>query len=474
MKVKLKKFTEFSKSILPNEAKYLASLSHQIQDDEKMQILTRIIDNAVLETGFVDFDVAIDKRKYTYIKNWVDKKLEAIDVDKNIVWLLRLRQLILTDAISYEDEKEFLHFLHHYKHIDYYFQNLFELVKEYQSYLLIRMRYRDHKIVADFLQAYREHYERAIQIHEKLYNATEEITSQYTLNNKETKYWEDWLLEVFRSNTVDGKNRYQAFVLLTFMYTNYNEKLKLRSLFDEIDVFFSQGEMYSRRLLSNYYANRVLMHSKDNELQKAEYYGFLSIRQYNDDTLMYLNNLVAITLRNKKTQLAFSLLEEYKPLFDTTHNNHQKNSYVSYKVRVLTDLYKYHDAETLARLFLKHNKTEVFNHRWHHFFTSYINVLVIQEKYAEVLKLTKKFNLREREIERKRKSNYVPNISWSISLSRYMEGEINSSKLLEEIKEPIQGIEATDNQKLLMTQVIDKLSNNLPEAFLYLKSHMQL
>jgi hypothetical protein len=55
--------------------------------------------------------------------------------------------------------------------------------------------------------------------------------------------------------------------------------------------------MYSRRLLSNYYANRVLLHSKENELIKAEYFGFLSIRQDNDDTLMYVNNLVAILMK---------------------------------------------------------------------------------------------------------------------------------------------------------------------------------
>jgi hypothetical protein len=30
---------------------------------------------------------------------------------------------------------------------------------------------------------------------------------------------------------------------------------------------------------------------------KAEYFGFLSIRQDNDDTLMYVNNLVAILMK---------------------------------------------------------------------------------------------------------------------------------------------------------------------------------
>ena len=53
-----------------------------------------------------------------------------------------------------------------------------------------------------------------------------------------------------------------------------------------------------------------------------------------------------------------------------------------------------------------------------------------------------------------------------------MEGKINSDKLLEEIKQPLELIEPTLNQKQLMFKVIDKLSNNLPEAFLKLKSHI--
>ncbi|WP_274474013.1 hypothetical protein [Mangrovimonas aestuarii] len=473
MKVKLKKFTEFSRSLLPNEAKYLASLESNITDFEKNQILKKLINNAVSEDETEKFDVSIDKRKYTYIKTWIERKLSDIDVDRAIVSLLNLRRKILTDSIDYQEEVEFLRYLSNYEGIEYYFQNLYELAKEYQSYLLIRMRYKDHEIVNSFLSDYESHYNKAKLIHDRLYQATGEITSQYTLNDKETKYWEKWLIKVFRTKSIDGKNRYKAFVLLTFMYTNYNEKGKLASIFDEIDLFFSQGEMYSRRLLSNYYANRVLMHSKNNDLKKAEYYGFLSIRQRNDDTLMYLNNLVAITLRNKKVDLSCSLLDEYQDLFDSTHNNHHRIGYISYKVRALAGLERFEEAESLAKNFLKTNREEVLNHRWHHFFTSYINVLILQEKYYDVLKLTRIYDLKARENFRRKKSNYVPNISWSISLARYMEGEINSSRLLVEIKEPINTINPTSNQKYLMVQVINTLSNNLPDAFLNLKSHLE-
>lgn len=471
MKTKLKKFTEFSKTILPNEAKYLET-QYQFVDGEKLQIIERIIVNSLSQSRFTDFDISIDKRKYSYIKDWIEKKLQSIDVDANIGWLMALNQKILTDAIASDEEKAFLNYIASYKTIDFNFHNLYELAKEYKSYLLVRMRYKDHQIVADFIKTYKSHYNKAQEIKEKLYTATTEITDQYTLNNNETMHLEKWLLKVFKDDLINGKNRYQAFVLLAFMYTNYNENDKLKVLFNQIDYYFSQGKMYSRRLLSNYYASRVLLHSKQDEFKEAEFYGYLSIRQNNNDTLMYLNNLVAILLRNNTPEKAFSLLEKHKDLYKETHNYHQKIGYCSYQIRVLSELQQNTLAEATAKTFLRKHKNEVLKHRWHHFFTSYISTLITQENYEDVLKLASKFDLIEKEKERQKQNNYVPNISWSISLSRYMEGKINSTRLLEEIKAPLLNIQPTTNQKQLMIKVIDRLSKNLPEAFLKLKSHI--
>lgn len=469
--MKLKKFTEFSKTILPNEAKYLEE-RYQFTDLEKRKIIALLITNALSQNKTVDFDSEINKRKYSYIKDWIEKKLASIDVDTTIAWIMTLNKKILTDAITSNEEKEFLHYISSYKNIEYNFQNLYELAKEYKSYLLVRMRYKDHRTVADFLETFKSNYNKAVIVKDKLYEATTEITNQYTLNNNETKHLEEWLLAVFNDKIIDGKNRYQAFVLLAFMYTNYNENDKLKFIFDQIDCYFSHGEMYSRRILSNYYASRVLLHSKQDEFDEAEFYGYLSIRQNNNDALMYLNNLVAILLRNNKPKEAFFLLEKHEDLYKETHNYHQKIGYCSYQIRVLSELQENKLAESAAKSFLKKYKSEVLNHRWHHFFTSYINVLIILEKYDDVLKLASKFNLIEKERERQKQNNYVPNIFWSISLSRYMEGLINSNRLLEDIKAPLKAIQPTKNQKQLMIKVIDTLSNNLPEAFLRLKSHI--
>lgn len=471
MKVKLKKFTEFSKGVLPNEARYLAS-KVKFVDLEKLQIIEKTLHNALPENTVLPFDALIDKRKFSYIKSWIESKLNLIDVDKKLMWLMNLKEKILLDAISGSEEKEMLNYIANYKDVDYNFQIFYNIVKDYKPYLLIRMRYKDHDIVSNFLEAFKEHYKKAKEIHQTLYRATVEITNQYTLKNNETKYWERWLRKVFETSSIDGKNRYQAFVLLAFVYTNYNDYNKLRVIFDEIDVCFSEGRFYSRRILSNYYASRLLLHSKQNELNKAEHYGYLSIRQKNDDSLMYFNNLMAVLLRNGKAKQAHLLLKNYASLYKETQNHHQRIGFSSYEIRVLIELDNLELAESKAKLFLKKYKNEILKHRWHHFFTSYFNVLVEQEKYDELLKIAKKFDIESREFERQKKLNYVPNIIWSIALSKYMEGIIDDDKFLDEIKAPIKDKKLTENERQLIKKVISKLSKSFPEAFYELKSYL--
>ncbi|WP_053970272.1 hypothetical protein [Mangrovimonas sp. ST2L15] len=471
MKVKLKKFTEFNKQLLPNEARYLASKENFL-DAEKKAIFDLLISNCLNQTGFEEFDDSINKRKYSYIKNWVERRIRAIDVDLTLEWLIDLKRKILTDAITADDEAEFLGYLTQYKSIEFNFQTLYDLAREYKPYLLVRMRYNDHQIVSRFLEEFKGAYEQSMQVKDKLYHATSAITDQYTLNNQETSHMESWLMDIFENETIDGKNRYQAFVLLAFMYTNYGENQKLEILFEKIDRFFSNGMMYSKRLLCNYYASRVLLHSKEGDFKKAEYFGYLSVRYENNDTLMYVNNLVAILLRAHKATEARRLLNKHVKLYQETHNYHQKIGYASYLIRTYIELGKADLAISTAEIFLKKYNEDILKHRWHHFFTSYVSALVSQEKYGEVLKVSSKYHLEERENERKLKNNYVPNIAWSISLSRFMEGKISSEVLLKEIKDPLVDIEATSNQKELMAKVIEKLSKNLPEAFEKLKSHV--
>lgn len=469
--MKLKKFTAFSKTILPNEAKYLEKKIRFV-DIEKCDIIELLINNALPENNFKDFNVGIDKRKYSYLKSWILNQLNTIDVDASINWILSLKNKILTDIISPKEENDFLVFLADYSNeLDFNFQSIFELAKDYKPYLLVRMRYKDHKTVSQFLATYEPYHVKSKEIHHKLYQATIEITDQYTLNKSNPQYWEKWLYKIFTTNKIDGRNRYNAFVLLAFLYTNNNQTIKLENIFNLIDTYFNEGKLYSRRLLSNYYASRVLMHSKQNEFNKAEYYATLSIRQYNNDTLMYINNLIAILLKNQNFNKAKKILDDSVTLFKTSPNHHQRVGYISYKIRVLTELNQYKLAEETIDLYLKTNAKEILSYRWRHFFTSVFNLLIKIEKYEKVLKISNKFSILKKELLQKSKSNYIPNILWSISLSNYMEGNINEILLLDELENSIILLNPSNNDKKIFLKVLNQLSNNLPNVFLKFKSH---
>ncbi len=471
MKPKLKIFESFSQSILPHEAHYLSKLSN-FQDVGKLDIFNKVIHNALYPEAIKEFDDTIDKRKYHYIKSWIEAKLYIIDVDKIGNWLLDFKRKLFLDLVNSKEESEILEYVKNYKKIGFNFMNLYEIMKEYRSYLMIRLRYEDHKIVLSFLQEFEQAYNKSKKIQEKLYQATIEITEQYTSKSNESLYWEKWLYKVFVTEGVNGSNRYKAFILLAFLYNSQGNTDKLKQIFDQIDVFFSNGEMYCRRLLYNYYSSRVLLHSKQNDIQKAIYYGKLSVRQNNEDTLMYVNNLVSIYIRDNQFLEAKKLLEDYQEYYDQSHNDYRRITYISYQLRVLTELNLLQKAENIALYFLKKYEAEILQYRWHHFFTSYVNILLQNEKYDEILNLDRKFNLIEKEALRKRKSDYIPNLSWSIHLAQYMEDRIDKERLIQEIKLTIKDVEVNFKNASFLQKTVNILSKNLPDLTKEFKSYL--
>ena len=74
---------------------------------------------------------------------------------------------------------------------------------------------------------------------------------------------------------------------------------------------------------------------------------------------MYVNNLVAIYLRTHKIKEAAELLENYRSIYEKTQNDHQKITYASYHLRVLTELNQLKKAENIAIYFLQKYETEI-------------------------------------------------------------------------------------------------------------------
>lgn len=473
MKSRLKIFTDFAEGVLPHEASFLLK-ENRIRDDEKESILFQVCQNAEKLNASEEFDEAIDKRKYAYIKKWIKKKLNKADVDAHLEYLTYIEKQVLTDTITSEEEKELLEHIIIYNENSFYFEKFYELVKEYQDYLLVRFRYKDCEITEAFLEKNLEHYGRSLEVKNQIFLATKDLTKQYTFQSVNTKHWEGRLLEYLYEPRLDGRNRYHAFIRLVFLYFNYKDYEKARGIFDYMDSCFKEGLMYSRRVLFNYYANRVILHSNLKDLEKAEYYAQLSVKQENSDKLFYLNNLIAILLKKEKNKEALELLTENYKLFKNSHNHHQKLGFATHYLRALVRNGRIQIAENFARNFLFENKKHVFEHRWSRFFSNYLLALTTAEKPSEVIKVIEKYNLLDREAEAIGREDYIPKIHWYYDLAHYLNGDSSEEKLLDNLRAHIpEPSRMTEEGREALSGFIDRLSFALPEFFGSLKSHFQ-
>jgi len=453
---KLNRFVQFVKTLLPHEVRHLQAIN-QLQDNDNIAILNKIISFAENSNQQVSFNTDIDKRKYSNLKAWIEKKLEAIDADIFFSWLNKLDQKIMLDALTPSDEQELVRAIRRFHYPNYYFIRFYELIQNYRYFLLIRVRYNYRRLTEEFLETYRDNYQRAKEINQRLHEATIDIVDQYATPDRESKQWEEWLISVFKDEMLDGLNRYYAIVRLTFLYYNYREYSKLISLYEDLDRMIINGEIYSKRILLNYYANRLMVHSRYNELDKAEYYGYLSIRRKGADYLQYLNNLCAVLLRSKKYEAALNLMQNSFPDVKNTISPHNRIGFASFYIQCLTQNSRAKEAYSYGKTFLDANRDDIINNRWHLFFTSLMQSMLHLEKYREVLSLVKKYGLQEKEINYRKRAGYIPVFQWYYALARFMECEITEDQFKQILTESTQTCLGDDHKMRLLRDLKEEV-----------------
>lgn len=428
MKQKLRKFQEFSEGLLPHETGWLVTI-HQFTDPEKISILERLDHNSRLIRDPLPFDEEIDKRKYSYIISWVGERLATIDVDHQFRILVHLEEQIATDGIQPDEERLLSRILKDTDHRSYNFSKIYALARQYRHFLLIRMRYRQHAEVDDFLRTYRAHYDHSRDIGDKIHYATQDIVKQYAGSPAESIQWERWLTDIFTDDQVDGANRYMALVRLTFLYFNYKQFEPLREKFDRYDQLLSQGIYYSRRLLINYYSNRLLLHNFCGEYDQAIWYGYLSIREKNTDYIHYVNTLSGVLLRQQQHEQALSVMRKAYPELKATISFHNRLVFVAFYLRALHANSLLTNAENYAESFLRAYSQEIFDHRWHLFFTVFFDILLHRDKTARLVRLARKYRLVQREKEHVERSGTHPYLQWQYTLAAFLEMKITRANL---------------------------------------------
>lgn len=459
---KLQKFTQFAEALLPHELGYLQSVA-QFQDEEKSSILDRLVANCQPHAEFTPYDTSIDRRKYSYLMNWIEQKLDTISVDKQYEWVSLMEQKIMTDSISPEEEKDLLASIREYDKPLFYFVKFYEMVNNYRHYLLIRMRYAEHQIVDAFLRKMRYAYDRSIYTNERMHRATLDITAQYATNEQESGHWESFLLNTLQDDSMDGYNRDLAAQRLAFLYVNYRQPEKLRRVYNYLDDMLRSGLYYSRRILAKYYANRLILHAKLEEWQTAETYGYLSVRYQGSEYLQHLTNLSAVLLRQEKNEKALHLLQAALPEVRKSQSYHDKTGFAAFYIKSLFKNRQQRKALQYAESFLRsHDPEQLFLQRWHIFFTAYFQLLTHEERFADILSLARKYNLQERERSYQKSAGYLPHLRWYMELAAYKEGKLGESALLDLIRIGLESYQRTEGQQLRMREIITEFEEQVP------------
>jgi hypothetical protein len=439
---------------MPLEIDYLDSVA-QFQDETNQEIFGRI--KKFRETGKLNLDHTIDKRKYTYLKKWITEKLAYADVDVMLSKLLELEKKVLTDQLYPDDEKQLLGLIKNKNELPFYFMRTYELIRDFRSFLLIRLRHQYLEPVNNYLETYRDKYNHSRSIFDQLETATQEITHHYFSPGDEPRAREGFLKDIFFDESIDGYNRYLAIVRLSFLYYNYNQLDKIESLYDRLDAQFASGMFYSRRILANYYSNRLILHARLNQLETAEQYGWLSIKDRGSDYIHYLNNLGTILLRQKKNKDALALVQQSIPELKKTMSYHNRVGFASLLIKTLNANNKAAEGESYGKTFFTAYREKVLEYRWHSFFSAWLQSLVMQEKYDEVVTLCHRYKILEKEDAYSKRPGYLPTISWYYLLARYKIGKLELSLILEKITRFSENNPTLHGLKELKAEISDHL-----------------
>lgn len=473
MKPKLAIFSKFCEDLLPIEIEYLQQ-NCSLEDAQLLSILEKVYANKNTLKPNYAFDASIDKRKYSYLKTWIQESLEACDVDHALKTIQDFEWKVQSDSITQEEEKSLVKMMSGYDNSHYQFLRFYGLMLHFRQYLQIRLRGKLMPQVNEWLEKYADNYAECSMVFQSLHQLTSDIIDEYGLLTITDKITEQKLLQIAEREDLDGLNRYAAAVRLWFYYMNKGAYAKMKTLLQKVETLMVKHRYLGRRLAVNYYANSLLLHSKTEELDKARFYGYLSLRYHTNDYLFYVINLSSVLLRMGEAHEAMLHMKAAFPAMRSTADNHNKIGFVAHYVHCLIDLGKLKEAGRFAENYLGSHLKEVMSTRWHLFFAAYFRSLVLLEKFPRLLYVVNRYKLREKETQYSKKAHYLPTMSWYIALAEFMEGSISEKVAIEKMKSSALILMNDPLRTNRIHQQLNQLYHQQPQLIKKLKSELNL
>ncbi|HPX06845.1 MAG TPA: hypothetical protein PLC17_12975, partial [Tenuifilaceae bacterium] len=131
-------------------------------------------------------------------------------------------------------------------------------------------------------------------------------------------------------------------------------------------------------------------------------------------------------------------------------------------------------AISYASTFLEGYKKEIFEHRWHLFFSAYIQVLFRAEKYSKIISLSKRYRLVAREKQSAGSATYLPTITWYTAASEYFEGAMSKERFHEFMLKSAGDLISSKYKTRKVRELLNDLMQNLPVVMKSLKDELNL
>ncbi len=418
---KLKKFTAFIDGLFPSEIAYVRS-NNDYRDAELHEILAIAEDRVCLENSKRDFDDTIDPRKYSKLQNSIKHKLSKVDVDTYYEWISRSNYQINTDAIPPQEQTRIIREIEMFEPGWYHMGSFYRLVEKFDEYLVRRYREKDVKSVREFLDQHREIYLHNLQTTEKINSITDKIVFGEKSADLESDL--NWLLEIFYDASLSKKNRYSA--LVSFMMYHIDRK-KIDRVIEPMEVLeraIFSGEFYSPRILSNFYANKLLLLNYQKRYEEAAFCGRQSIKHFTEDFLYYLNNYSSVLVHLNRCETAITNMNDSMHAFKSTRSKGRRVIFMANYCRCLNRLGQFKRSVRLADRFLDEMGKQIMQHHWNYFFRIFFFALLQANETERMMKIERKYKL----VEQERKSGLLPYLSILMLGASYREVRLSQKE----------------------------------------------
>jgi len=113
---------------------------------------------------------------------------------------------------------------------------------------------------------------------------------------------------------------------------------------------------------------------------------------------------------------------------------------------------------------MKDYRKEIFEHRWHAFFSAYFEALLAQNSFKKIMHLTEKYRLLELDRAYASKSGYLPIIPWFYAVSAQRTGRLSTAQMQEKLNEAVVGMALQPDKVAQLEELWGEIERRIPEV----------